>query len=484
MAARENQGLQIALISFVILTILLSVFTYLLFSNWKDADLKAAAAKKEAGDAASKATTAEQNLTDLKTVMGYGQGTDLAAIKKEVVDMANQPGTGLAGLPEADKTEKKIVDTLLTAVTSRDNTIESVNGAMGKLRQDTDKAIAEANAKLKAAEAARDSAVAELDKERANYKAAVEALKAEKDQLVADKTSKNKETDALKADYERKLADAQTQVTAATKDVGRIKDELKKYYHLDPSASGGAITWINQRENMAYLNLGWEDGLHRRITFSVFPQGTTDIAKATAKGKIEVINVTGPHLAEARIIDNPPNDPLLPGDLVHTEGWHPGQHEHFAIAGMVDIDGTGRDQTEKLVNLIQANGGYVDAVINVNLKAIDPKDNRPTATVKGLGPNGEGMTVNTRFLILGEMTTEKQDSQIRIAASSTMMNEAKRLNVETIGLQKFLGMMGYTPRSAAAAGGESGSGAAGAAPADNGFRPRKPPAAEKTDSAF
>jgi hypothetical protein len=483
MAARENQGLQIALISFVILTILLSVFTYLLFSNWKDADAKMTAAKREASDATTKATTADQNLSDLKTIMGYGQGSDLATIKKEVLEMANEPAGGLSQLPEADKNEKKIVETLKAAVTSRDNKIESDNAAMEKLRKETTKTVDEANAKLKAAEAARDAAVTELDKERAAYKAAVEALKAEKDQLVADKTTKNKETDTLKADYERKLTDAQTLVNQSTKDVERIKQELKKYYHLDPSTSGGAVTWINQRENMAYLNLGWDDGLHRRITFSVYPQGTTDIAKATAKGKIEVINVTGPHLAEARIIDNPPNNPLLPGDMVHTEGWHPGQHEHFAIAGMVDIDGTGRDQTDKLRDLIQANGGYVDALIFVNPKAPD-KDGRPTASVKGLGPNGEGMTVNTRYLILGEMTTEKQDSAIRIAASTTMMNEAKRLNVEVIGLQKFLGMMGYTPRSASATGGEVGPGAAGAAPADNGFRPRKPPAAAKTDSAF
>jgi hypothetical protein len=233
---------------------------------------------------------------------------------------------------------------------------------------------------------------------------------------------------------------------------------------------------------MAYINLGWDDGLHRRITFSVYPQGTTDVAKATSKGKIEVINVTGPHLAEARIIDNPTNNPLLPGDMIHTEGWHPGQHEHFAIAGMVDIDGTGRDQTEKLHDLILANGGYVDAEIAINPKVMTA-DGRPTTSVKGLGPNGEGMTVNTRYLILGEMTTEKQDSQVRIAPSTAMMNAATRLNVEVIGLQKFLAMMGYTPR-AAAAGGEVGPGAAAAAPADNGFRARKPPTRAKDDSAF
>jgi hypothetical protein len=482
MAARENQGLQIALISFVILTILLSVFTYLLFSNWKEADLKMAAASKDAAEAKSKQAATQADIDALKVVMGEPAADDVTKIKNHILEMANESALGLQQLPEADKNQKKIIDTLKASVAARDNTIDNDKAAMDKLRKDTDKAVAEAANKLKAAEAARDTAVADLSKEQAAYRAAVEALKSEKDQLVADKTQKNKDTDALKADFERKIADAQGQVTQANADVKRIKEELKKYYHLDPSSSGGMVTWINQRNNMAYINLGWEDGLHRRISFSVYPQGTTDVAKATSKGKIEVINVTGPHLAEARIIDNPTNNPLLPGDMIHTEGWHPGQHEHFAIAGMIDIDATGRDQTEKLHDLILANGGFVDAEIVVS-KAIDTNTGRPTATVKRFGPNGEGMTVNTRYLILGEMTTEKKDSQDRLSTSNTMMSEATKLNVEVIGLQKFLAMMGYTPR-AAATGGEVGPGAAAAPPADNGFRSRKPPARAKEDSAF
>jgi hypothetical protein len=483
MAARENQGLQIALISFVILTILLSVFTYLLFSNWKEADLKMAAANKDASDAKSKQAATQADIDTLKAVMGEPAADDVTKIKNHVLELANEPALGLSQLPDADKNQAKIYAALLKGVKERDNTIDSVNAAMDKLRKDTDKAIAEATNKLKAAEAARETAVADLTKEQTLYRSAVEAKKAEMDQLVNDKTLKNKETDALKAKFERDVADAQAKVTQANADVKRIKEELKKYYHLDPSTSGGIVTWINQRDNMAYINLGWDDGLHRRITFSVYPQGTTDVAKATSKGKIEVINVTGPHLAEARIIDNPTNNPLLPGDMIHTEGWHPGQHEHFAIAGMIDIDGTGRDQTEKLHDLILANGGFVDAEIVINPKALDTTTGRPSATVKRFGPNGEGMTVNTRYLILGEMTTEKKDSQDRLSASNTMMTEATRLNVEVIGLQKFLAMMGYTPR-AAAAGGEGGPGAAAAAPADNGFRARKPPTRAKDDSAF
>jgi hypothetical protein len=58
------------------------------------------------------------------------------------------------------------------------------------------------------------------------------------------------------------------------------------------------------------------------------------------------------------------------------------------------------------------------------------------------------------------------------------------LNVEEIGLQKFLGMMGYSPRAAAAGSAGTSTNGAAAGADDNGFRPRKPPARGTDDSAF
>ena len=57
-------------------------------------------------------------------------------------------------------------------------------------------------------------------------------------------------------------------------------------------------------------------------------------------------------------------------------------------------------------------------------------------------------------------------------------------SVEKVGLQKFLAMMGYTPKSSAPGGGTVGAAAANGADDNGGFRPRKPPARGKDDSAF
>jgi hypothetical protein len=478
MAARENQGLQIALIIFVILSIATSVTTYLAFTNFKESEKKTVAESQKAAEASGREDAAKQANADLIAVIGNGSN-DAKTIKEGVIADFNSGKYTALGLgattPDDQKTLTKVITELTNTVNNykgtiadRDKTIKDKDLLIGKNAEETLN-------KLKQVEAARDLAVAELDKERTNYKTAVDALKTEKDTLVQEKGALAKKLDELKAGYEGTTNDLKTQLANARADVAKIKDELKKYYHLDPSAGGGMITWINQRDNMAYINLGWDEGIHRRITFSVYQPGTSDVAKAVAKGKIEVVNVTGPHEAEARIIDNPINNPLLPRDMIHTQGWHPGQHEHFGITGFVDIDGVGHDQTSKLVDLITSNGGIVDA------KIVEAPGGEGKKVLKIDGK----MTVNTRFLIMGDMLADSPAKVERATSpeATKLAKEATNLNIETIGLQKFLSMMGYTARSSAAGGGTTPA-ASAAGTDDNGFRPRKPPARGKDDSAF
>jgi hypothetical protein len=477
MAARESQGLQIALIIFVILAIAMSVTTYLAFTNFKETEKKLADAQKQASDATSKEQAAKADTADLIGIIG--NGSDAKSIKEGLLADFNNGKYSAFGLgpstPDDQKTLTRVVNGMNSTVTKAYTDAETFNAKAKGLEKQLATEAANNATKLKAAEAARDQAMADLERERGAYKKAVEDLMKEKDTLVQDKGEKDKKLEEQKAGYERQITELNNQLKKANGDVATIKKELEKYFHLDPSASGGQITWVNQRDNMAYINLGWDDGLHRRITFSVFPAGTSDVAKAASKGKIEVVNVTGPHEAEAKIIENPVNNPLLPRDMIHTQGWHPGQHEHFGIIGFIDIDGTGVDQTNKLVDLITANGGIVDMRI-----VPGKKDSEGKST---LAPQG-AMSVNTRYVIQGDMTADTPAKAVYVDPSTKILNEAKTLNVETIGLQKFLAMMGYTPKSSAPGGGPVGAAAANGADDNGGFRPRKPPARGKDDSAF
>ena len=123
--------------------------------------------------------------------------------------------------------------------------------------------------------------------------------------------------------------------------------------------------------------------------------------------------------------DNPLN-PILTGDNVYSQVWHRGKVLRFALTGVIDIDGDGRSDLQRAQDLIKINGGVVDAYL--------AEDGRV---------EGE-MTVDTRYLVLGEFPESVTQAAIR-EGWSEMTEAAKTLGVETILLPQFLDQMGYTP---------------------------------------
>ena len=236
-----------------------------------------------------------------------------------------------------------------------------------------------------------------------------------------------------KADYLVQLTGKDTRNKQLVDENADMKHVIDSYNHPNPQVSGGHIVLVNEAENSVYLDLGSDDGLNRKTTFNVYPRGTVNVTNVPPKGQIEVTNVSAPHTSEARVVNNPINDPLLPGDVVHSVEWAPGQHPHYAITGVVDLNGNGKDQTQKLIEMIRSTGGQVDAYI----ENYTDTDGKPAARTKGK------IDYNTRYLIVAPQMENTPDGAARLTANATLMKEAKDNNVEEIGLDKFLDMMGY-----------------------------------------
>ncbi len=473
MAARENQGLQIALIVFVMLTILLVVSTYMVYSHWQEQIAKTKAAETNAATAAADKEKATKEKGDLLTLIGAAPTDPVAdvieAAKKSIDSFAQ---FGFAQLPEDQRTFQKVVKGLVNTIKAANTTVAETKATMDKNKKDYDDGIAKATANTAEVATARDAAVAQLAEQTKKYNDAVIELKKTGDQLALDKNVLNKTMDELKAKNQKDIAQFGARVAVLIKENTDLKHELDSYNRPNPAVSGGRILWVNQRDNVAFLSLGSDDNLQRKTTFNVYPAGTANVTGVVPKGKVEVTNITGTHTSEARIVENPIGDPLLPGDLVHTIGWAPGQHPHYAIGGVIDLAGNGGDQTHKLREMIEATGGIVDAEV-VTSKG---DENKLVGRVKG------AITINTRYLILGDPKVDTPEGAARLAATTTLITEANRLHVEQIGLNKFLGMIGYVAPVGV------GPGAAGAtiqgtiqgAPNNafqNSFRPRQPGAA-------
>src|SRR4029079_4673491 len=167
----------------------------------------------------------------------------------------------------------------------------------------------------------------------------------------------------------------------------RANTVLKEQRKDEPGSfevADGKVSWVNQN-GLVWINLGTADSLRRQVTFSVFDSDQHDAAKATKKGSIEVTRVMGDHMAEARITSDNPKNPILTGDNIYSQIWHRGKKLHFAFAGVVDIDGDGQTDLPLMKDLIELNGGILDAY---------EKDDGKL--------EGE-LTANTRYLVLGEV---------------------------------------------------------------------------------
>ena len=109
-----------------------------------------------------------------------------------------------------------------------------------------------------------------------------------------------------------------------------------------------------------FIDIGGNDGLTGNRTFTVYDRSVTDFKTATSKATIEVINVN-PFRSEARVTSENVVDPILPGDHVLTATWDPGFSVKYALAGRFHLDNDGFDDTEKLIRMIERNGGEVIA---------------------------------------------------------------------------------------------------------------------------
>ncbi|MBX3412310.1 MAG: hypothetical protein KF708_06290 [Pirellulales bacterium] len=416
MAASENQGLQIALIVFVILTIILTVTTFIFY---RQADSYRVQSEKDKADAATASTNqraAESENAELKNMLGFEPTTKVDELKTTFAnDMKAFAGT----FPPERQFYRPALEYLVTSLRDTQTSLADEKvvttdlSTRNETREQTKETqIAEHRAAVEQAKSDVSNVTAEYQQDREklqrqNADLAQQKAKSDEDlknlraQLAADVkklTDELHDTRLLLADTQRKLADL-TNETFATAD-GRIID-------------------VNQRSGTVWINLGSQDDLRQQVTFSVFGPDEHNVNRTKRKGSIEVIAILGSHMAEARIVDDSVTDPLLPGDKIYTPLWHPGRMERFALAGFMDLDNDGSSDRQMVRDLITMSGGKIDAEVD------------------DAGVRTGQMSIDTRFLVIGA----ERDSVN--AELGRIQGEATNLGVEKITLDKFLDHIGW-----------------------------------------
>ena len=455
MAKRESQGLQIALILFVMITIVLAITTYVYYRKSEEMVKKSITANDDARKAKASFGKLQLQTQLFKHMIGVASlsQTDIAAARQGAgeemqaiwTDYENHMSLLGADAGQAP-TYKDSPTFFIQAIRQRNTEVEDLQKEAqahdDKLKQVT--AQETTRTQQRTTEQAR--AQQDLVGERTQFNEFREGMKGDNKKIGEDLASKNVELSTTKQDLNAQIVDAKKE--SKSKDL-TIQTQIKRLQEMKNETfevADGRISYVNQATGVVWINLGMSDGMRRQISFSVYDEDQTAVDDAKPKGSVEVIRIIDQHLSEARITSVSPRDPILPGDQVFSPSWKPGRKIRFAMAGFFDINEDGRSDRDRVRNLITMNGGVIDAELH--------DDGNQT---------GE-LTVRTRYIVIGERPTESATPEVLVGYNN-LIEGADDLGIERMSLDKLLGYLGFK--------GDVRTVALGAGARSEDFKPRK-----------
>jgi hypothetical protein len=423
--ARENQGLQIALIGFVLLTIILSVTTFIFFSQYKEVGKKAATNEQEAAKAMNAARAMSTDTEELKHMMGFPPTDSIDAIQNQFNDdMKKYAGN----FPEDMQFYRQTLERQFIVINEKNQSLDGELATVQKMKDHNEKREEVTVSRIEPFQKEAESAHEDKEAELAKFESERQRMRADQGKLAGDLQRFQKEHDLAISGMQTRIDKISKDLHTTTTIADRATDKLAAILRKDPEKFQGDVRWVNQRNKTVWINLGRADALMPQTTFSIYAPDILDMAQTGDKAKIEVTQILGDHLAEARITDDRASDPILPGDKIHTPVWSPGEKRHFALAGFIDLDKDGRSDLARMHTLIKMNGGEVDA----------PRDAE--------GKRAGKMTIDTRYLVVGE-TPDASSTEQEQQDYTLMEGQAEQLGVERISLGKFLDRMGWKSQS-------------------------------------
>lgn len=343
----------------------------------------------------------------------YPQGSQLPTVKATLAEM-RQKLDDLQAL--YNKTNADL--------TGRD---EELRGLRATYQQMVDAA--------KAGQSASENITADVQKDQKERLDAADKLYQDK---VAELAGLRSEWEQDKGRYESEIAALKQEVKDLIVVNDRVQEKLNEVQKVSFEIADGEIRWVDHNSRLVWINVGADDRLTKRTTFSVYTKGHNGIGRGAEdiKGSIEVTRIIGPHLAEARLIDKDIYEPMAPGDPIYTPLWSPGRSEEFAIVGFIDADGDGRSDRDLITEHLKAAGAsFAHEVLDDGTRL------------------GEKIDVRTKFFVVADLpdpsTTADADEKklygTILKHFSDMQKEARQQGVRKISLSDFLAYIGYRP---------------------------------------
>ena len=427
----KNQGEIISLIVFVILTLALGVTTYFGFKNLNLQKAELASAQSELQNVQNDNNTLAAQCAEVQTRAGFDPALKTADV---VAAMAADVDAAL-GAQGSGKSYKDAVAELKKRISTADKQIADAAAAR-------DASVDSAFSSVTQAQDQQTAFDENVKTEQANRDDSLQTVRDDYDKLTKSFVDQTKRFDVVNRQAHDAIVTANEETAQNREIANRYADfnidlsrRIDELSNPDFDRADGSVVYADQTGKIVRLNIGVDDGVRPLMTFQVFPPEIFEEGGVAAKGKIQVERTLEAHACEARILEDSAVNPILPGDLVYTSFWKPGEVDRYALDCRLDVNGDNISDLNELINLIEANGNEVAAYIdndgNVHGK-ITPDVTRVVI------PN---MPLSSLLATDPELNDERR--QAIVDTETAFLDEAKANGVRQMRLSDFLVRMDY-----------------------------------------
>lgn len=456
MAVPQNKpiGYQVAVIVLSLGIVILGTLVYMDQKNIRQVTAENLKSTAERQKIEALERKVREEFEDLKKLTGnpgddYGLGDDQNVSKVRGSNLAD-----IAKAAVAEPTHKAAINTLVQRAAARE---QERDEALAKL-DEAQKLIVDLQrqyqVRVDAQDAGRVKAEGDLSVAIKNKDEEVRTKQKRIDELTqaANEAATELENEKAARVAEVKALEAQISKLAAIN--GKLSDEIDEIKKTSFEIADGEIRWVDHQNGRVWINLGEADNLPKRTTFSIYTKNHNGVARGSndIKGSIEVTRIIDAHTAEARIIKDDLYQPIVKGDPIFTPIWSPGRKENFSFVGIIDLDGDGKSDRQRLHELVSGAGATIDNEVDDDGKRIR-YTKFPNESID-YGEGVPGIDVNTKFLVVGEIPdialAVKDEDKARISLilkhRKNLGDEAKQQGVRVVNLNDFLSWIGYQPQ--------------------------------------
>jgi hypothetical protein len=313
--SRDNQGLQVSLIIFVMLTMTVGVTAFVMFRKYDEATFVLRQKDAELEQARSVHDRQRADIERLKQVIGVPPTASMQTIDEQLQADVSPLGATDSGVTLDYRAALALTRTLLQDQSAR---IVQQGAEIERAEQRSARLVELAKLEAERQRSAVDEAGKSLLTVYAGAKADGRRMASDNENLRTAMASTRSELELALHDVQRQLDTADRARRALAAENADLKAHVERLTAREFRQPQGTLVAVNYRLKTAWIDMGRANDLTPSEDFTVYGAEVASLGPKSAKGRIEVGRVLGEHLATAHIVDDRIKDPMIPGDKIHS----------------------------------------------------------------------------------------------------------------------------------------------------------------------